>query len=154
VGELINASRPLALLAVLALAGCSARAGADTKPDRHASAPSTTASAAGEQPLDAGPVRVPEPQAGLTTLAHSAPASGGRRVGTVSAEAKAMWVTVLCRGGGIMKVNLEPFGAFTLNCPAGSTLPSANQIVFTRTHELDVKVEAPASVAWAMRIEQ
>jgi hypothetical protein len=164
VGDLINASRrrilsgggrrALALLAVLALAGCSARADADTRPDHREGAPSTAGSAAGEQPPDAGPVRVPEPQAGLTTLAQSAPASGSRRVGAVSADAKAMWVTVLCRGGGIMKVNLEPFGAFTLNCPVGSTLPSANQIVFKQTHELNVKVEAPAAVTWAMRIEQ
>lgn len=170
VGELTATSRrripsgggrlALALLVLLALAGagCSAPADARTTADQPARPiPGTSATvgpAAGGQPQDAGPVRVPEPQAGLATLAHSAPASGSRRVGAVSAQAKAMWVTVLCRGGGIMKVNLEPFGAFTLNCPAGSTLPSANQIVFKRTHLLDVAVEAPGRVRWAMRIEQ
>lgn len=133
----------LASAALVALAGCAS--GAPDKPAVTAS-PTLTASAAA--------LGLPERVAGATVLKEISPTSGDQAPGAITAKAGDLWVSTGCQGDGTLRVELSPGMALEIPCQADKAKYSTNKDESFAGGTLDVRVTAPESVRWSLRIEQ
>ncbi|NUW43272.1 hypothetical protein [Nonomuraea rhodomycinica] len=63
-----------------------------------------------------------------------------------------LWVLFNCRGAGKAEIRLEPDVAMPFTCLDGLISPIMNRLDLGRRKTLTVRVQAPDSVEWALRV--
>lgn len=122
--------------------------------ERHAGPPHSRV-AMNHPPVDVAPtvVAIPDPTLELHTLGVASPMHGGQRTWTLAAKPGQLWINLNCRGKGSVAVEFAPLDRFTLACDS-KVLVTRNQINLVKPHVLEITASAPATVEWAVRIEQ
>lgn len=95
---------------------------------------------------------LPAPEAGRTTLATVSARNGGTTVATVEVGPGGLWISSDCTGG-LMTIVIDPGVRLPIQCITTGVTPSGNRIGYSTRKQLSIRVEAPASVRWNMRVE-
>jgi hypothetical protein len=90
--------------------------------------------------------------AGTKSLLTAGPTKGSRIVGTVLVGKGSVWVLFDCRGAGKVEIVLESVVNLPFTCLADSLTPTLNQLDLKSKKTLVVRVQAPDSVEWALRV--
>ena len=134
----------VSVVAEAILAGCASKAPNDQT--RATGSPSPT------QP--AITLAMPDRINGTGVLKEASPITGSQLLGTIAVKPGDLWISVTCQGDGTVRVELSPGVQLGIPCQAGKQQYSKNKDVRTSEQTLDVRVTAPETVHWAMRIEQ
>ncbi|MBT2233851.1 hypothetical protein [Nonomuraea sp. NEAU-A123] len=105
-------------------------------------------------PGEAGPLRVPSMDAGTTSLLAAGPTKGSRQVGVIPGGKGSVWVLFDCRGAGKAEIIVESVVNMPFTCLAESLTPTLNKLDLTSKKALRIRVRAPDSVEWALRVTQ
>jgi hypothetical protein len=82
------------------------------------------------------------------------PTRGSKDVGLVSVVSnKTLWINIDCLGDGLLKLDFQQ-GVFSIPCKASHLTPTRNQMKITLPSKIKVRVEAPQTVEWSLRIQQ
>ncbi|GIH28448.1 hypothetical protein Aph01nite_67580 [Acrocarpospora phusangensis] len=151
---------PAAVIAVIAglLTACTPAPAAapltTPAPDRPGATSSPAPPEAGiaSEPPPPEEIRTPGIDAGTTSLLTAGPAKGSRIIGEIQGGEGTLWVMFDCRGAGTAEITLEPLATMPITCLDSLITPSMNQLDLKTKRRLTVRVQAPGSVEWAMRI--
>lgn len=94
------------------------------------------------------PLTLPSLDMGTRTLLEGGPTSASSALGTIKVGVGTFWVLFNCTGDGVATIILGDFARLPVTCSSNSM----NQISVKTARKLAVSIEAPASVAWAIRI--
>ncbi|GEM_PF-4461912 len=134
----------LSLVVGFGLAGCTA--------NRDGSQPQPPASATSSMSSDA--VGTPEAIPNLRILDQQPATSGSRAAGSFFAHKGELWINFNCLGAGTAKVIYSPVGSMDVPCVAAALNATKNTIYFPDDRQVSLRVEAPASVQWAVLVQQ
>ncbi|GAA3152244.1 hypothetical protein GCM10010486_17500 [Nonomuraea roseoviolacea subsp. carminata] len=115
--------------------------------------PAPTATVASTPPpAERTPLRLPGMDAGTKTVLKAGPTKGSMVVGDVPPGKDALWVLFNCRGDGTAEISLEPGVKMPFTCLDGLISPIMNRLDLGHRKTLTVRVQAPESVEWALRV--
>ncbi|MFI7468975.1 hypothetical protein [Nonomuraea sp. NPDC049646] len=97
-------------------------------------------------------VRLPGVEAGTTTVLKAGPRKGSMVVGDVPPGRDELWVLFRCRGAGKAEIILEPGVDMPFTCLDDLISPVMNRLDLGRRKTMTVRVQAPDSVEWALRV--
>lgn len=97
-------------------------------------------------------LRLPGVEAGTTTVLKAGPRRGSMVVGDVPPGKDELWVLFRCRGDGQAEIILEPGVSMPFTCLDDLISPIMNRLDLGRRKTLTVRVQAPESVEWALRV--
>lgn len=117
-----------------------------TPPTPHTATPAATPSP-GHMTL-----RMPAMEAGTTTVLKAGPRKGSMVVGDIPSGKDELWVLFRCRGQGKAEIILEPGIDMPFTCLDDVISPIMNRLDLGRRKTLTVRVQAPDSVEWALRV--
>ncbi|MFB4290740.1 hypothetical protein ACBI99_24045 [Nonomuraea sp. ATR24] len=106
------------------------------------------------EPPAAEILRVPGMESGTKTLATAGPTWGSSVIADIRADKGSMWVMFDCRGAGTAEIALEPLVSMPFTCLDSTITPTMNQIDLKSKTRLRVRVQAPESVEWTLRVTQ
>ncbi|MFI7105998.1 hypothetical protein ACIBK9_06800 [Nonomuraea sp. NPDC050227] len=117
-----------------------------------ASPTESPASPASTPPPRPAALRLPGVEAGTTTVLKAGPRKGSMVVGDVPPGKDELWVLFRCRGDGKAEIILEPDVNMSFTCLDDLISPVMNRLDLGRGKTLTVRVQAPDSVEWALRV--
>ncbi|MGW4410930.1 hypothetical protein ACWEJ6_43325 [Nonomuraea sp. NPDC004702] len=97
-------------------------------------------------------LRMPAMEAGTTTVLKAGPRKGSMVVGDIPSGKDELWVLFRCRGQGKAEIILEPGIDMPFTCLDDVISPIMNRLDLGRRKTLTVRVQAPDSVEWALRV--
>ena len=139
----------LGLLAGIAgffLSGCMSAA-SDEDASSHAPIPPTSTASTAAVPA-------PSAQSNLKTLLEWPPTSGSAAVGGFTGHTGQVWIDFSCRGSGTATVSYQPVGSVDVPCTGAAVNATRNQIQFGGDRQVSVHVQAPATVQWALLVQE
>ncbi|MEV0198450.1 hypothetical protein [Nonomuraea sp. NPDC050691] len=140
------------VLACMAVA-CAAPTPADpTRRDASSSAVPTETAVTTRPPAKRVPLRLPGMDAGTKTVLKAGPTKGSMVVGDIPPGKDELWVLFNCRGDGKAEIMLEPDVQMPFTCLDGLISPIMNRLDLGQRKTLTVRVQAPDSVEWALRV--
>jgi hypothetical protein len=90
--------------------------------------------------------------AGTKTVLKAGPRRGSMTVGDIRPGKDELWVLFNCRGAGKAEILLEPGIIMPFTCLDGLISPIMNRLDLGRRKTLTVRIQAPESVEWALRV--
>ncbi|MFI6183826.1 hypothetical protein ACIA8R_50415 [Nonomuraea sp. NPDC051191] len=120
-------------------------------PSKTAAVPPTETPASTPPPEPAS-LRLPGMEAGTITVLKAGPRKGSMVVGDVPPGKDELWVLFRCRGEGKAEIILEPGIDMPFTCLDDVISPIMNRLDLGRRKTLTVRVQAPDSVEWALRV--
>ncbi|WP_407913993.1 hypothetical protein [Kitasatospora sp. NE20-6] len=96
---------------------------------------------------------LPPPTGGKRTLVAVPLREAGSTVGSFSARAGEMDVTMYCTGGSLT-VHVDPVSTSTVPCDTAAVTPLLDVFHLEAAQDVHVSVDAPPGVRWNLRIEQ
>lgn len=99
-------------------------------------------------------VSTPQPMPNLHTLDQWPPTSGNAVAGSFAGHAGDVWISFNCLGAGTATVTYAPVGSFDVPCNRTAVNATRNKIHFAADHTVTVRITAPASVRWALLVQQ
>ncbi|MER6578229.1 hypothetical protein [Nonomuraea sp. NPDC001023] len=135
-------------------AACTAAPPTGTAAERRDATPSASPaeSPASTPPARPAALRLPGVEAGTTTVLKAGPRKGSMVVGDVPPGKDELWVLFRCRGEGKAEIILEPGVNMPFTCLDDLISPVMNRLDLGRRKTLTVRVQAPDSVEWALRV--
>ncbi|MBN6056091.1 hypothetical protein JYK22_29460, partial [Nonomuraea sp. RK-328] len=112
----------------------------------------TETTATTQPPAARAPLRVPGMDAGTKTVLKAGPTKGSMVVGDIPPGKDELWVMFNCRGDGKAEIGLEPGVTMPFTCLDGLISPIMNRLDLGQRKTLTVRVQAPDSVEWALRV--
>lgn len=112
---------------------------------------SSQAEATAPPPDRPGPLRLPGMDAGTKSLLTAGPTKGSRIIGAVPGKGR-LWVMFDCQGAGRAEIILAPAVNLPFTCLKETLTPTLNQLNLNSKTALTVRVQAPDSVEWALRV--
>jgi hypothetical protein len=79
--------------------------------------------------------------------------AAGSTAGAFSAQAGEMDVTMFCTGGSLV-IKVDPVSTTTIPCDTAAVTPVRNVFHLGSPKDIQVSIDAPATVQWNLRIEQ
>ncbi|MEU6789083.1 hypothetical protein ABZ912_58725 [Nonomuraea angiospora] len=98
------------------------------------------------------PLRLPGMDAGTKTVLKAGPRKGSMVVGDIPPGKDELWVLFNCRGEGKAEIILEPGVNMPFTCLSDLISPIMNRLDLGRRKTLTVRIQAPDSVEWALRV--
>ncbi|MEV1249357.1 hypothetical protein [Nonomuraea sp. NPDC049750] len=89
--------------------------------------------------------------AGTKSLLTAGPTKGSHIIGAVPGKGH-LWVMFDCQGAGRAEIILAPAVNLPFTCLKETLTPSLNQLNLNSKTGLTVRVQAPDSVEWALRV--
>ncbi|MFF4198494.1 hypothetical protein [Nonomuraea sp. NPDC001831] len=135
-------------------AACTAAPPTGPAAERRDATPSASPaeSPASTPPARPAALRLPGVEAGTTTVLKAGPRKGSMVVGDVPPGKDELWVLFRCRGEGKAEIILEPGVNMPFTCLDDLISPVMNRLDLGRRKTLTVRVQAPDSVEWALRV--
>ncbi|MGW0810885.1 hypothetical protein [Nonomuraea sp. NPDC002799] len=103
-------------------------------------------------PPKRAPLRLPGMDAGTKTVLKAGPRKGSMVVGDIPPGRDELWVLFRCRGQGKAEIILEPGINMPFTCLDDMISPIMNRLDLGQRKTLTVRIQAPDSVEWALRI--
>ncbi|GAA3610629.1 hypothetical protein GCM10022419_114550 [Nonomuraea rosea] len=103
-------------------------------------------------PPKRAPLRLPGMDAGTNTVLKAGPRTGSMVVGDIPPGRDELWVLFRCRGQGKAEIILEPGINMPFTCLDDMISPIMNRLDLGQRKTLTVRIQAPDSVEWALRI--
>jgi hypothetical protein len=97
-------------------------------------------------------IKVPGIDAGETSLLTAGPTKGSRIIGEIQNNKKTIWVMFDCRGAGTAEIALEPLLTMPITCLDNTITPTLNKLDLISKGKFTIRVQAPDSVEWALRV--
>lgn len=104
--------------------------------------------------LSATAVQLPAALPNLKTLLQRGPASGSADAGSFYGRKGQVWIDFSCLGAGVATLTYQPVGSVEIPCGGAAVNATKNQINFPGDHRVDLKIDAPAGVRWAVLVQQ
>ncbi|WP_433431938.1 hypothetical protein [Nonomuraea sp. CA-141351] len=146
----------LASCTIIGLAvACTAPPPANPVPDRRgttSSAVPTETAVTTPPPPNRTPLRMPGMDAGTKTVLKAGPRKGSMVVGDIPPGKDELWVLFNCRGEGKAEIILEPGYNMPFTCLDNLISPIMNRLDLGQRETLTVRIQAPDSVEWALRV--
>lgn len=142
----------VAVVALGLLTGCSG-----DPPARPGPAPQTTPPGGNDRHVESPPLpeklELPALDDGMTALLQMGPTTGSARVGRTTVTGDVWWISVNCRGGGVLTVQADPVVTFEAACtdPMERT---RNQFELDEPYDIEITVQAPDATEWALLVQQ
>lgn len=140
----------MAVLALTVLIGCSSNGGTPSPVDTSEPALPGHGESSEPEPVE---VRVPAVDEGMTALLEAGPTKGPDYVGKTGVAEGIVWVEVICRGVGVLTVDVEPLVNFEVPC-GGSGEHTLNQFELDEAYEFDISVSASSETEWVLLVRQ
>jgi hypothetical protein len=97
-------------------------------------------------------LRVPGMEAGTKSILKAGPRTGSMVVGDIPPGKEGLWVLFRCQGQGQAEIILEPDVTMPFTCLDDVISPIMNRIDLGARKTLTVRIQAPDSVEWALRV--
>jgi hypothetical protein len=97
-------------------------------------------------------LRLPGMDAGTKTVLKAGPRKGSMVVGDVPPGKDELWVLFRCRGQGKAEIILEPGITMPFTCLDDVISPIMNRLDLGERKTLTVRIQAPDTVEWALRV--
>jgi hypothetical protein len=95
---------------------------------------------------------MPGMDAGTKTVLKAGPRKGSMVVGDIPPGKDELWVLFNCRGEGKAEIILEPGYNMPFTCLDNLISPIMNRLDLGQRETLTVRIQAPDSVEWALRV--
>jgi len=100
-------------------------------------------------------VGLPDGMPELGLVKEVPPTRGSRDLGIVAVGRKSLWINLNCVGDGTVKVTFgPPTNSVDIPCRPDVLTPTRNQIDVPLPEKLPLRVDAPPSVEWSLRVQQ
>jgi hypothetical protein len=139
--------------AVLTIAGCTGSP-ASSGDHRTPSTASGGATAAGSQrPPSATIPDLPDGDASRRTLTEVHARHGGFNAGTFEAALGDLVLRSDCTGG-TLTMRVDPVATIPIACATDGVTPAQNVVVLRQARQVTIRIDAPDTVLWNLRVEQ
>ncbi|GAA0391609.1 hypothetical protein Acor_18340 [Acrocarpospora corrugata] len=87
-------------------------------------------------------------------LATSGPTEGSAPAGGIDVKPGSLFVSLDCVGGATLTLKLPPVTELAIPCAADKVTSTFNEVVLKNARVISLRVEAPAEVTWAFKVQQ